>query len=163
MNCLVYALRFWKDNPDYGLWYNSNHVINIPKGLDVMFKCTVTGKVPYRPVEEYGYDYFASAFKEFLNEEDLALLIKYFKKKDPTQIVVDAIVSHDGDGLMVHPAMYEKIIHGSNAFVSVTPHGSFWKQLDGGSMRTLTIFVSKVSMEEDKVIVFTIPKIKIIY
>lgn len=160
MNCLVYALRFWRDNPQYKLWYNSGHVINIPEGLDVMFKCTVSGTIPYSPAEKYGYDYFASAFKEFLNEEDLALLINYFKKKGPIEVVVDAIIAHDGDGLMVHPTMYEKIMHGSNPFVSVTPYGVFWKQLDGGSMRTLTIFVSKVSMEEDRIIVFTIPRIK---
>jgi len=102
MNCLAYALRFWSENPNYKLWYNSNHVINIPIGLDATF--THNSEYPYAiaysPAEQWGYNYFASAFKGLLDKDEMELLKKYFKKKDPIEIVAEAIMASDGDCLL---------------------------------------------------------------
>ena len=35
MNCLEYALEFWRGNKDYSILYNSDHVINVPEGIEV--------------------------------------------------------------------------------------------------------------------------------
>ena len=35
MNCLEYALEFWSSNKDYCILYNSDHVINVPEGIEV--------------------------------------------------------------------------------------------------------------------------------
>ena len=35
MNCLEYALEFWSGNKDYSILYNSDHVINVPEGIEV--------------------------------------------------------------------------------------------------------------------------------
>ena len=35
MNCLEYALEFWSGNKDYNILYNSDHVINVPEGIEV--------------------------------------------------------------------------------------------------------------------------------
>lgn len=69
MNCLAYALRFWKENPDYKLYYNSNHVINSVS--------SITGG-GYLPAENYGYGYFVRAFDELLSPQEHALLKEYF-------------------------------------------------------------------------------------
>ena len=69
MNCLQYALKFWEQNPKYRIWYNSDHCINLPKGS------SATG---FLPAEQYGYYYFSSSFKEFLTDEYLVILKKYF-------------------------------------------------------------------------------------
>lgn len=77
MNCLAYALRFWKKEPKYRLFYNSDHVINLPLGKNsghVVYEAT-----GFSPVEEYGYEYFSKAFDELLDEYEKKLLKKYFK------------------------------------------------------------------------------------
>lgn len=68
LNCLSYALIFWNDNPNYILLYNSNHVINVPAGTEV---------VGFLGLEEFGIDYFLSSFRE-LTKTDKKLLNKYF-------------------------------------------------------------------------------------
>lgn len=70
-NCLNYALRFWVKNNKYELYYNSDHVINLPS------ESLVRG---FLRIEDYGYNYFVSAFKETLDDHHLKLLNKYFKK-----------------------------------------------------------------------------------
>ena len=35
INCLEYALEFWSSNKDYCILYNSDHVINVPEGIEV--------------------------------------------------------------------------------------------------------------------------------
>jgi len=74
MNCLSFALRFWVDNKDYRLWYNSDHVINIPIDTHPTFK---NGR-KFLPIEEFGYYYFLSSFSGILEEEDMKLLAQYF-------------------------------------------------------------------------------------
>lgn len=71
MNCLAYALRFWEHNPEYVLFYNSGHVINIPKGTQIS---------DFLPVEEYGYNYFKGSFAGLLDEYEWGLLDNYFDK-----------------------------------------------------------------------------------
>lgn len=70
MNCLAYALRFWETHPIYLLYYNSDHVINIPKGTQIS---------DFLPIEEYGYKYFNSAFEGLLDNHEKELLKRYFK------------------------------------------------------------------------------------
>lgn len=70
MNCLQFALSFWKDNPRYRLLYNSDHVINVPIGTDV---------AGFLELNDFGIDYFLSAFKESLSSEDICLLQEYFE------------------------------------------------------------------------------------
>ena len=69
MNCLQYSLKFWESNPNYRIWYNSDHCINLPKNSSV---------VGFLPLEQFGYEHITSSFKEFLTEEYLTLLKKYF-------------------------------------------------------------------------------------
>ena len=75
-NCLGFALRVWKNNNSYKLWYNSDHVINIPESVKVVFE----GAKSYRPAEEFGYVYFKEAFT--LNEKEKQLLKQYFHVED---------------------------------------------------------------------------------
>lgn len=102
INCLSYALRFWKKNPLYRIWYNSDHCINIPMWIDAKFTNnnryerviidTLDGYQinssryslgsEFSPIEEYGYSYFISSFRELLSEDDVVLLKEYFEIKD---------------------------------------------------------------------------------
>lgn len=76
MNCLAYALRFWKKDSRYRLYYDSGHVINSRYELhDPRYH--VPGE--YLPAESYGYDYFLNAFTDLLNQEEKELLKDYFK------------------------------------------------------------------------------------
>lgn len=69
MNCLAYALRFWEKEPSYKLYYSANHVINS--------KTNISGP-NWLPAENYGYDYFVSAFDGLLDSHEQFLLKKYF-------------------------------------------------------------------------------------
>lgn len=75
INCLSYALRFWNECPEYEIYYDSGHCINL-KSTD-----TITGKgMTFLKAEDYGYEYFVNAFLDQLTNNDLTLLKKYFKK-----------------------------------------------------------------------------------
>jgi hypothetical protein len=69
MNCLTYCLEQWSDNPDFRLWYNSNHVVVIEPHIDLRDK-------GYLPLEEYGFNYFTSSFS--LSTAYSLLLQDYF-------------------------------------------------------------------------------------
>lgn len=69
MNCLAYALRFWKEHPEYRIWYNSFHCINLPEGS------SANG---FLIAEAFGYEYFSSAFNMLLTDEEKELLMEYF-------------------------------------------------------------------------------------
>jgi hypothetical protein len=71
-NCLAYALRFWERNPRYRLYYNSDHVVNLP--VEAGEKCFPM----FLPAEDFGYDYFQGAFNGLLDEHEQALLYTYF-------------------------------------------------------------------------------------
>jgi len=69
INCLSYALRYWNLYPEYRLYYNSYHVVNLP----------VNACIGFLPIEDFGYDYFFNWYKRgLINENDLVLLNKYF-------------------------------------------------------------------------------------
>lgn len=70
MNCLSYALHFWKKEPDYKIWYNSSHCINLPMN---------SSAIGFLPIEEFGYSFILSSFNKLLSEEDLIILKDYFK------------------------------------------------------------------------------------
>lgn len=71
INCLSYALRYWELHYEYRLYYNSEHVINLP----------VNACIGFLPIEDFGYDYFFSWYKNSLiNEDDLVLLNRYFNR-----------------------------------------------------------------------------------
>ena len=55
-------------------WYNSNHCINLPSSIQNPFP-----NREFLPAEDYGYIYFSSTFKEFLNQEYQLLLKQYFQ------------------------------------------------------------------------------------
>lgn len=71
MNCLGYALRFWERYPEYRLYYNSGHVINSP---------VLINKEAYLPAEDFGYDYFHSAFEGLIDSHEEDILKRYFGK-----------------------------------------------------------------------------------
>jgi len=77
MNCLAYALRFWENNPHYKLYYNSDHVINLPNNTDDTILSIATN---YLPAEGFGYGYFSSSFAGLLDSYEEELLKKYFNK-----------------------------------------------------------------------------------
>ena len=71
INCLSYALRSWNLYPEYRLYYNSDHVVNLP----------INACIGFLPIEDFGYDYFFNWYKNgLINEEDLILLNRYFSK-----------------------------------------------------------------------------------
>lgn len=73
MNCLIYALRFWKENPDYKIWYNSDHCINIPTFVKDPFP-----NKEFLPAEEFGYNYFKSWHHALITDHEQNLLKEYF-------------------------------------------------------------------------------------
>jgi hypothetical protein len=76
INCLSYSLRFWKKNPEYKIWYNSDHCINIPNYVVNPFP-----NKEFLPIEEFGFDYFYRWFEQrLINPEELKLLESYFIK-----------------------------------------------------------------------------------
>jgi hypothetical protein len=73
MNCLQYALEFWDKNPDYRLWYNSDHVINLPSG---------SYAIGFYPAEDFGFTYFFNWHGQGLIDTNaVRLLVKYFNSK----------------------------------------------------------------------------------
>lgn len=70
-NCLGYALRFWNKCNEYKLYYHPGHVINSP--------VDVTNRY-WLPAEDYGYNYFKSAFDGLLTEFEQQLLKTYFNE-----------------------------------------------------------------------------------
>jgi hypothetical protein len=76
INCLAYALRFWEKCPHYRIFYNGDHMINVPSsdgnlkfGHDTWM---------FMPLESYGYEHIYKGYKDLLDAEEKALLIKYF-------------------------------------------------------------------------------------
>lgn len=71
INCLSYALRYWNLYPEYRLYYNSYHVVNLP----------VNACIGFLPIEDFGYDYFFRWYEDKLIDNiDLALLNLYFQR-----------------------------------------------------------------------------------
>lgn len=70
VNCLSYALWFWKRHPKYKIVYNGDHAINVPINVKVQ------GFISLRL---YGYMYFRSAFRDELTKGDFETLEEYLQ------------------------------------------------------------------------------------
>jgi len=75
-NCLASALRFWKQHPEYRLFYNSEHVICIHATF-----IKSDSDIKFLPAESYGYNYFKMAFNGLLDEYEMKILREYFNNK----------------------------------------------------------------------------------
>jgi hypothetical protein len=69
MNCLEYALNFWANNRNYPIWYNSDHVVNLPVGV------VCTG---FLPLESFGFEHLIKSFE--IGEREKEILNEYFKQ-----------------------------------------------------------------------------------
>lgn len=72
INCLAYALRFWKENKKYKILYDGNHVINVPDCV------SVNG---FLPLSSYGYEHFINSFAGLLTYVDIFLLKEYLRNE----------------------------------------------------------------------------------
>lgn len=70
MNCLEYALSFWKKNRMYRIYYNSDHVVNLP---------AVGAAKGFLPIEMFGYEHIRDSFD--MNDEAKELLKEYFDER----------------------------------------------------------------------------------
>ncbi len=70
INCLEYALFFWEEQPKYLIYYNSDHVINLP-GNSV---CE-----GFLEIKEFGYEHLLNSFT--LSDQAKEILKKYFNEK----------------------------------------------------------------------------------
>ena len=68
MNCLTYALDFWRKNPSYRLYYNGDHVIN----------CDTPPKNNFLPIEDYGLLHMHTSFVNCVERSTLVSLCIYF-------------------------------------------------------------------------------------
>lgn len=69
MNCLEYALGFWKKNRMYRIYYNSDHVVNLPHG---------SAAKGFLPIELFGYEHIMDSFE--MNDEAKETLKLYFNE-----------------------------------------------------------------------------------
>ena len=70
MNCMNYALDFWQKNPNYLIYYNSDHAINLP--IDTKISKN------FLPLESFGYEHVLKSFE--LSENSKEILKLYFEK-----------------------------------------------------------------------------------
>ena len=66
MNCMQYALQFWKKNPNYIILYNSDHAINVPA------RTNVEG---FLPLAHFGEEHITKSFG--LSKYYIQLLKRY--------------------------------------------------------------------------------------
>ena len=70
MNCMEYALVFWLKEPDYMIYYNSDHAINLPKDTKISKN--------FLPLKSFGYEHVLKSFE--LSENSKEILKVYFEK-----------------------------------------------------------------------------------
>jgi len=70
MNCMEYALVFWLKEPDYMIYYNSDHAINLPKDTKISKN--------FLPLKSFGYEHVLKSFE--LSENSKEILKLYFEK-----------------------------------------------------------------------------------
>jgi len=70
MSCLEFALWFNKENPDYPIYYDGDHVINLHKSTPVP-GC-------YLPLTDYSYTCIRNSFATGLSRGTIKLLEKYY-------------------------------------------------------------------------------------
>ena len=69
MNCLEYALEFWSSNKDYCILYNSDHVINVPEGIEVD---------GFLDISFYGREHIIKSFS--INENYIKIMDDYLSE-----------------------------------------------------------------------------------
>ena len=70
MNCMDYALEFWIKEPNYLIFYNSDHAINLPIGTKISEN--------FLPLKSFGYEHILKSFE--LSENSKEILKLYFEK-----------------------------------------------------------------------------------
>ena len=70
MNCMDYALEFWQKEPNYIIYYNSDHAINLPKNTEISKN--------FLPLKSFGYEHILKSFD--LSEKSKEILKLYFEK-----------------------------------------------------------------------------------
>lgn len=70
MNCLQFALYFSSKNPDYKIYYDGDHVINLRENVNIQ---------NFLPLEDYGKENILNSFDETLYPIDRKRLNKYFE------------------------------------------------------------------------------------
>lgn len=73
INCLEYALNFWKQDKNYKIYYNSDHCVNLPDGIKID---------GFLKIEDFGFNYFENWFKieKLISKEAYEILIEYFNE-----------------------------------------------------------------------------------
>lgn len=72
MNCLQFALAFNARNPEYKIYYNSDHVINLKDNEQIN---------GYLPLETFGIEHIEKSFAGVLYPIDFVRLRRYFNEK----------------------------------------------------------------------------------
>ena len=70
MNCMEYALEFWQKEPNYLIYYNSDHAINLPKDTKISEN--------FLPLKSFGYEHILKSFE--LSENSKEILKLYFER-----------------------------------------------------------------------------------
>jgi len=70
MNCLEFALKFNSENPDYPIYYDGDHIINLHRSTPIP-GC-------YLPLTDYDYSYIRNSFSVALSHEARELLERYY-------------------------------------------------------------------------------------
>ena len=65
-----YALEFWQKEPNYLIYYNSDHAINLPKDTKISEN--------FLPLKSFGYEHILKSFE--LSENSKEILKLYFEK-----------------------------------------------------------------------------------
>ena len=72
MNCLQYCLLQWEKNPNFKIWYNSNHAVIIEHEIDLVDK-------GYLPLIAFGRRHLISSFA--LTQDYVKILDRYFESQ----------------------------------------------------------------------------------
>ena len=73
MNCLQFALYFYSKNPEYKIFYDGDHVINLRENVNIQ---------NFLPIETYGKEHILSSFGKTLYPIDEKRLNEYFKQNE---------------------------------------------------------------------------------
>lgn len=92
-NCLSWNLHFQKANPDYVIYYNSDHVISLHS--------SILPPSTYLPLSEYGFQHLTSSFKGLLTSEEEDMLYDY---------IDSTYVGPSGESRVYARTMYEIVI-----------------------------------------------------
>ena len=78
MNCLAYALEFWDNHPEYQIFYDGDHAVNLEVKLALPEMELLPKMIGMRPITEWKYDFIAKSFNGLLTKPQEKLLRKYY-------------------------------------------------------------------------------------